>query len=264
MRLKILLFLGLLSAAGVNAAVGEKEVPMEQVDCPILIFHSVRPYGPKDTKGERRFIATPDTLENELAYLRSSGYESVSFYNLANHFLIGSPLPPKPVVISFDDGWESQYVYALPLLKKYSFTATFFIYTNTPGVKNYMRWDQIKALSAAGMEIGCHSKSHPYLNRIRKKAALRREIILPKRILEAHLGKAVTVFAYPFGLYNDRAIAMVKEAGFLCARSTYSGISHSVDQLFTLTGLIRTASQKTIIEALEEQGRSQCRGDVHP
>jgi peptidoglycan/xylan/chitin deacetylase (PgdA/CDA1 family) len=255
MRLIILLFLGLFSAAGVTAAVGEKGLSTEQVDCPILIFHSVRPYSPKDTKGERRFIATPDTLESELAYLRSKGYEPVTFYNLANHLLIGAPLPPKPVIISFDDGWESQYVYALPLLKKYSFTATFFIYSNAPGVKNYMSWDQIKALSAAGMEIGCHSKSHPYLKRIKKKAALRKEIFLPKRILEAHLGKAVTVYAYPFGLYDDRAIAMVKEAGFLCARRTFPGISHSADQLFTLTGLIRTATPKTLIEILEEHGR---------
>jgi peptidoglycan/xylan/chitin deacetylase (PgdA/CDA1 family) len=244
MRLQALLLLGFLSAAGADASVGEKAPPPGQVDCPILIFHSVRPYERRDRRMARSFIATPDTLENELAYLRSNGYQSVSFYDLANHLLIGSPLPPKPVIISFDDGWESQYVYALPLLKKYSFTATFFIYTNAPGVKNYMSWNQIKALSAAGMEVGCHSKSHPYLTRLKRDADLRREILLPKRILETHLGKAVTVYAYPFGLYNGRAVAMVKEAGYLCARTTYPGISHAPDQLFTLTGLIRTARRE--------------------
>jgi peptidoglycan/xylan/chitin deacetylase (PgdA/CDA1 family) len=69
--------------------------------------------------------STPETLENELSYLWGKGYVSISFDDLANHLTHGAPLPARPVIISFDDVWESQYHYALPILAKYGFRATF-------------------------------------------------------------------------------------------------------------------------------------------
>ena len=95
---------------------------------PILIYHSIRPYVPSDTKGARRWIATPETLESELAWLRKNGYASVTFDALTARINGGAPLPPRPVIISFDDDWQSQYVNAVPLLRKYGFTATFFVW----------------------------------------------------------------------------------------------------------------------------------------
>src|SRR5271157_3559868 len=86
---------------------------------PILIFHSTRPYIESDTPAVRRYIATPETLEQELTYLRDSGYLSVTFDDLASHVTKNTPLPPRPVILSFDDDWESQYTYAFPLLEKY-------------------------------------------------------------------------------------------------------------------------------------------------
>jgi peptidoglycan/xylan/chitin deacetylase (PgdA/CDA1 family) len=234
------------------AFASDEHRPLEDgVDCPILIFHSVRPYRDTDAPGARRYVATPDTLEKELAFLRDNGYTSVSFNDLARRLILGTPLPPRPVIISFDDGWESQYVHALPLLREYGFTATFFIYTNTPGVANYMSWDQILELDAAGMEIGCHSKSHPFLTKMKRAEDLVRETLGAKQVLEAHLRKPVTVFAYPFGQYNDRVVKAVQDAGYVCARSTYPGVYHLDGELFTLTGLIRTASRKALVDALQ-------------
>ncbi len=255
----------LASAAAAFAAVGETRVPEEEkTSCPILIFHSVRPYRSTDLRGVRRYITTPDTLETELAYLHDAGFTSISFADLARSFILGSALPAKPVIISFDDGWESQFTYALPLLQKYSFTATFFIYTHTPGVEHYMSWDQILALDAAGMEIGSHSVSHPYLTRIKRDSLLRREILDSKRIIEAHLRKPVTVFAYPFGQYNDRVVRVVQEAGYVCARGTSAGITHSRADLFALTGLIRTASRTSIFDALQQERGDQPKTSAGP
>jgi peptidoglycan/xylan/chitin deacetylase (PgdA/CDA1 family) len=258
MKLRYFTLLLFCAAPAVFAAVGQARVPTEEaVTCPILIFHSVRPYMATDPAGVRRYITTPDTLESELSYLRSNGYVAVHFSELARRLILGTPLPEKPVIISFDDGWESQCTYALPLLKKYGFTATFFIYTRTPGVPHYMSWEQILDLDAQGMEIGCHSLSHPYLTRIRKEAELTREIVDSRQILEAHLRKPVTVFAYPFGQYNDRVVSRVRDAGYTCARGTFTGVVHSRDELFTLTGLIRTASRKSILEALQGETGDQ-------
>jgi len=235
------------SARGLNI-----KLQADGASVPILIFHSVRPYRPTDLKRARRYIVTPCTFDRELGYLKENGYVSVSFDDLAHRLLFGTPLPPKPLIISFDDGWASQYQYALPLLKKYGFIATFFIFTNAIGVKNFMSWGQVLALKEADMQIGCHSKSHPFLTWIKSEEALREEIFGAKQIIETHLRKTLTAYDYPFGVCNDHIIDLVKEAGFVCARGTAPAIFHTRDELFTLTGLGQTANFKMLVSALEE------------
>jgi peptidoglycan/xylan/chitin deacetylase (PgdA/CDA1 family) len=217
---------------------------------PVLIYHSIRPYRATDTAGARKYIATPETLENELAYLKDNGYTSVTFADLTKNLTTGAPLPPRPVIISFDDDWQTQYVYAFPLLKKYGFTATFYVWTIVVGMKNHMTWDEVKELDAAGMEIGCHTVTHPYLTRIKDDATLRKEIFGARQRIEQHIGKSVTTFAYPFGQYNERVAAMVREAGFTSARSTWPGVTHTVEGLYSLTGFVRTEATTSLVDAM--------------
>ena len=219
---------------------------------PILIYHSIRPYISSDTIAARRYIATPETLEQELAYLRDGGYASVTFDDLVNHITKNTPLPPRPVILSFDDDWESQYTYGLPLLQKYGFTATFYIWVSVVGKKHHMTWEEIKGLRDAGMQIGCHSITHPYLTRVQKEENLRREILGAKQIIEDHVGVPVTTFAYPFGQYDERVVAMVKEAGFTSARSTWPGVVHSQEGLFSLSGLLRTETEPSLVASMEK------------
>ncbi|HVO39054.1 MAG TPA: polysaccharide deacetylase family protein [Spirochaetia bacterium] len=218
---------------------------------PILIFHAIRPYIETDTTSVRRYIATPETLERELAYLRAGGYTSVTFDDLANHIMKAAALPQKPVIISFDDDWVGQYTYALPLLKKYGYTATFYIWVAVVGRKHHMTWDEIRELSSDGMQIGCHTITHPYLTRVKKDQTLRREILGAKQIIEERVGVPVTTIAYPFGQYDERVVAMAKEAGFTSARSTWPGVIHSQEGLFSLTGLIRTERDATLVATME-------------
>jgi peptidoglycan/xylan/chitin deacetylase (PgdA/CDA1 family) len=217
---------------------------------PILIYHSVRPYIDSDSPAVRRYIATPDTLEKELAYLKENGYASVSFDDLASRLTRGTELPAKPVIISFDDNWQSQYVYAVPLLKKYGFTATFYIWVAVVGMKHHMSWDEVMEISAAGMQIGCHTMTHPFLTRVKDDQALKREIAGARQRIEAEIGKPVTSIAYPFGQYDQRVVAAVREAGFTTARSTWPGVVHSTEGLYSLTGLIRTESTTSLIDAM--------------
>lgn len=217
---------------------------------PILVYHAVRPYIPSDTSGVRRYIATPATLEAELSWLKDHGFSSITFDDLARHLTRGDALPLKPVIISFDDDWEGQYTYALPLLKKYGFTATFYIWVVVVGRKHHMTWDEVKELDAAGMQIGCHTLTHPFLQRIRSDETLRREIVVSKQRIEEHIGKPVTSFAYPFGQYNARVVSFVREAGFASARSTWPGVVHSSDGLFSLTSLIRTEAASSLVDTM--------------
>lgn len=218
---------------------------------PILIYHAVRPYVESDTPAVRRYIATPQTLDEELAWLKESGYVSISFDDLVNHVTAGATLPTKPVIISFDDDWENQYRYALPLLKKYGYTATFYIWVVVVGRKHHMSWEEIKDLSQAGMQLGCHTFTHPFLTRIRKDENLKRELAGARQDIEAHTGAPVTSLAYPFGQYNSRVVAAAKAAGFTSARSTWPGVIHSKEGLFSLTGLIRTESEKSLEDSVE-------------
>lgn len=224
--------------------------PRTGVECPILIFHAVREYRPGDTPTARGYIITPETFEKELLFLKREGFNAVSFSRLADAVEKGVPLPPHPVILSFDDGWESQYENAVPLLRRHGFTATFFIFTNGIGAKHFMTAEQIRELADAGNEIGCHSWSHPYLAKITDPAQLRREIVDSRVKLETVLGRPVTVFAYPFGHSTDEIVSLVKNAGYRSARSTYPGLRHSAADLFTLTGLIDVTDVARIEEGL--------------
>jgi len=217
---------------------------------PILIYHAIRPYVPTDTWGARRWIDPPGELEAELAWLRDNSYTSVSFEALEAHLTRGAPLPPRPVIISFDDDWQSQYVTAVPLLRKYGFTATFFVWVRAVGRPHHMSWDEIRELDAQGMEIGCHTLTHLRLPKLTSDEKLRSEIVAARDLIAAHLGHPVTSFAYPFGQYDERVVQAVRDAGFTSARSTWPGVYHTRDGLLSLTGLIRTDSAAALEAAI--------------
>ena len=176
----------------------------------------------------------------------------VSFDAFVDQLLKNTPLPPKPVVITFDDGWQSQYTNAFPLLQKYGDTATFFIYTNAIGQKHFLTWQQVKNLDAAGMTIGSHTESHPYLLKITAKQRLTEEIAGSKQIIESQLGKKINFFAYPFGHYNKTIIDAVKEAGYKAARSFYRGVYNTKDDLFTLKVIKASNNFNEFVKDLNE------------
>ncbi|HET6452437.1 MAG TPA: polysaccharide deacetylase family protein [Spirochaetia bacterium] len=219
---------------------------------PILIYHSIRPYETTDTRGARRWIATPEALDAELAWLRAHDYTSVTFDQLEARLDRDAPLPPRPVIISFDDDWQSQWENAVPLLHHYGFTATFFVWVRAVGRPHHMSWDEIQELDAQGMEIGCHTMTHLYLTRLKSDEQLRQEIVAAKDLIEAHIGHPVTTLAYPFGQYDERVVQVARDAGFTTARSTWPGVFHTTGGLLSLTGLIRTESAAGLEETLGE------------
>jgi peptidoglycan/xylan/chitin deacetylase (PgdA/CDA1 family) len=96
----------------------------------------------------------------------SGSFGTVSFYNVADCLELGIPLPDRPVILSFDDGWGNQFTFAFPLLQKYGFTGTFFIVSGYLDHQNFMTTEQLKMMAAAGMTIGGHSRTHPALARL--------------------------------------------------------------------------------------------------
>jgi peptidoglycan/xylan/chitin deacetylase (PgdA/CDA1 family) len=190
------------------------------LNVPILIYHSVAPYSARTTTLVKEYTIPPETFDAQLNYLKINGYTVISYETLIDAMTAASStLPARSVVITFDDGWEDQYRDAFPILKKYADTATFFVFTNGMGNSDFMSWDQLKEMQAAGMDIESHSISHPFLFTITNKDDVWKEIEGSREIIAAHLGKAPDIFAYPFGKYNDLDVAMLKAAGYRAARA---------------------------------------------
>ena len=223
----------------------------EPAETPILVYHSVLPYYPGESAFKKDYDVEPAMFEQQMLYLIDNGYQAVSLDDLAEHLINGLPMPKKSFVMTFDDGWQNQYTYALPILKKYNLTATFFIYTNPVGRSPiFMNWNEIKDLDSSGMTIGDHTESHLYLSPDLDDKTLRKEIIESKKIIESHLNKEIYFFAYPFYHDTPEAAAIVKEAGFKAARAGYSSDKNNLNNIFTLRSIQAPANMKDFIKKI--------------
>jgi peptidoglycan/xylan/chitin deacetylase (PgdA/CDA1 family) len=221
------------------------------IKVPVLIYHSVRPHTPGQTVMQQRYDVAPDIFENQLKYMKDKGYTVISLDYLADALSKNIVLPPRSVVITFDDGWYNQYTYAFPLLKKYDATATFFIISDYVGGNSFLTWDQIRAMDNSGMTIGGHTRTHPYLIDITDPKVLQNEITGSKQIIEKEIGHKIDLFSYPYGHYSDQTIQAVKDAGYRMARSTYKGVYHTNADLYTLKGMEVTDDMKAFMDALK-------------
>ncbi len=206
---------------------------------PVLVYHSVYADFPGETKAQKVYSVTPETFEAQLKYLADNGYTPISMDDLVKAMKQGTTSPiAKPVVLTFDDGLDNQFSTALPLLQKYHMVGTFFIYPHPIGVsKNFMTWDQVKALDAAGMDIGSHSMTHPYLNK-QTPEQLHTELADSKQILETKLGKPVVHFASPFGYTDDAVVAELKRDGYVSGRTLEKKTIHRPGSELTLSAFL--------------------------
>jgi peptidoglycan/xylan/chitin deacetylase (PgdA/CDA1 family) len=172
-----------------------------------------------------------DDFDRQMRYLYENGYHVISPEQLRAFLEYRQPLPPKSVWITMDDGYRSVYQVAYPILKKYGFTATLFIYTDFVGVsKTAITWDQLREMKADGFVIGSHTLSHSNLTEPQADeseeafaARVRKELFESKRIIDAKLKQDTEVFAYPYGYHDHRAIEMAYKAGYRLAVSVKRG-----------------------------------------
>jgi peptidoglycan/xylan/chitin deacetylase (PgdA/CDA1 family) len=211
-------------------------VAISSVHVPILMYHHLEELDPEykqDPDYQQLFVA-PQAFEEQVAYLTNNGYHTITFAELVGAFNGEVTLPEKPVIITFDDGWDDIYNVAYPILKQYGQRATFFIPSNwVENLDGVVSWAQVEEMSAGGMEIGSHSVTHPYLTTADPEWR-KYEIEGSKATLEEHVKKPVTAFAYPFGLYDDTVIADLKAAGYLTACTIDPGATATPDNLLTL------------------------------
>jgi poly-beta-1,6-N-acetyl-D-glucosamine N-deacetylase len=182
---------------------------------PVMMYHDILP------EKEVFFDVTPEEFEADLQLIRDNGLTPISLDQLVSHLATGIPLPEKPILLSFDDGYEGHYQYVYPLLKKYNYPAVFGIYTAKVG-KDYGRsslnWEQLREMAADPLvTIASHSVNHPRDLTELTDDELRQELTESKKILEAELGIPIRHFVYPEGNYDQRVADAVEQAGYLSA-----------------------------------------------
>lgn len=182
---------------------------------PILMYHYISAPPPGANAVRRDLSVTPEQFEEHLRFLAQAGYTSISLHDLALALQIGQPLPEKPVVITLDDGYRDNYEAAFPLLQHYGFTATFFLLTSVLDQEHpdYVTWEQVIEMDAAGMEMGAHGYTHMDL-RGRTVDYLIWQALGSKEAIEARLGKPVRFFCYPSGKYDDLVVRVLHSADY--------------------------------------------------
>lgn len=176
----------------------------------------------------------PAEFDAQMAYLRDNGYTTISPDDLWASLESDAPLPDKPVLITFDDGYADNYKNAYPILKKYGYRATIFVITDFLSANpNYITWDQAREMQSAGITIASHTMQHKSLTGLTDDE-IRAELNGSKAALEYQLGAENIYFAYPTGTYSIHIMKLVQEAGYKGAFTIKYGDVDAASSLFAL------------------------------
>lgn len=182
-----------------------------EVVVPILLYHHI---GFSHQEGNIYYVS-PEVFDRQMNLLYQWGYRTISVEQLARAINEGAALPPKPIILTFDDGSETVYTTALPIMQRYGFTGTAYLVYYYLGITNYMDVDQVRALHTAGWEIGSHGLSHVDLTARTERQTI--EIVGSRRMFQDLLQIPILSFAYPYGAYNDDSLLNIHSAGYIAA-----------------------------------------------
>ncbi|HEU4649768.1 MAG TPA: polysaccharide deacetylase family protein [Gemmatimonadales bacterium] len=209
---------------------------------PILMYHEV---SPRPHAAFRRYTVTARNFARQMQWLATFGYQPIDMDALVRARQTGGALPRRPVVITFDDGFQGFADYAMPVLRAHGFTAVVYLVAGLMGASSrwmvpevgvelpLMSWSTARALGAEGIQFGAHTMTHPRLAGLATESR-RIELVEGRKRLEDELGHAVVHLAYPFGSYDASVQASAADAGYLTACSTRPGLSSADDELLAL------------------------------
>nr|WP_315024320.1 polysaccharide deacetylase family protein [uncultured Aminipila sp.] len=250
------------NVGGSTITVKDKASETDTIKLPIIMYHGLI----KDIKLQNKYFISPDSFENDLKYLNDNGYTAITMNELIDYVYNGTTLPEKPIILTFDDGFYNNYLYAYPLLKKYNQKAVISIIGSQTdryslikifnSYYSYLSWAQINEMLISGhIEIqnhtynmhtcdngrkGCSEKSGEGL--VTYKEKVMGDIgLLQQRIID-YTGVTPNTIAYPFGYYTKNSEALIKEMGFkssLTCCQKINSISRDPECLYKLGRYLR-------------------------
>ena len=204
-----------------------------------MYHHVGRPMAGRDAP----FFVSAKRFKRQMDYLKKNNYDVIELKDLVDGLKGAKPLPGKPIVITFDDGTESVYKEAFPILLDHGFKATVFLTVNFIEKKQMqeksflkylpLSWEEIKEMQANGFTFYPHSLSHPKLTQIEPEKAFF-EITESKKILEEKLGKPMGIFSYPYGDINEEVKGMAIKAGYSGAVDAWGGVNTEDTDVYRL------------------------------
>lgn len=207
---------------------------------PILAYHKV-------SEIDEVYSVPAAEFGEQMRYLAEHGYTAVSLAELVANMTAGKTLPANPVVITFDDGYADNYHTALPIMAKYGMKATVFIVSDYMGQPPYLTWEEVRALAAAGTEIGSHTLAHRVLTDLPPDERLR-DVVVSKEGIEWRLDKPAYFLAYPFGRFDAATVAILRQAGYKGACGGRIGLNKPGDDVYALKRISVSRSQWGLID----------------
>ncbi|MHB8618242.1 MAG: polysaccharide deacetylase family protein [Chloroflexota bacterium] len=181
----------------------------------ILMYHHVAVPPADLPPSSATYFVPAARLDRQVFYLLTHGYAIVSLKRIVSALTGGPALPPKPVAITFDDGWQDFWQNGLAVVHKYSIPVTLFVIANGD-TNSYMNPAERWALAHSGVDVEAHTLTHPFLTHL-LPAVADNEIVGSRANLQKELSLPVPLFAYPYGDIDPAVMAMVKAAGYQAA-----------------------------------------------
>jgi peptidoglycan/xylan/chitin deacetylase (PgdA/CDA1 family) len=195
---------------------------------PILLYHRIA-----DDSSGNFYTVSLENFRNQMEALRDWGYTSITPTYLATVLVKGGELPPRPVVITFDDGYKEVYQNAFPIMRELGFVGTNYLDVHCLGLKYCVSVEQLQQMADAGWELGSHSMSHTDLTTDHSIADY--EIHQSKLALEEAVQEEVSTFAYPFGKTDEFISNKVRNYGYVAGMGVGLGVDHDLTSLYNLS-----------------------------
>ncbi len=234
---------------------------LNSVKIVVLMYHGLR----KDVSAQNEYVIAPSDFENDLKYLEENGYNTITVNDLINYFEKGTPLPSKPIMLTFDDGYYNNYIYAYPLLQKYNMKAvispigiTIDEYQKSKD-KNpayaQMDWNDIREMAKSGLvEFQNHTYNLHEIKNGKQGAAqmkgesdtdyeqrLKEDLQKFSERFESETGIVPNTVVFPYGALNEKSIEIVRKMGFKAVMDCENKVNvfHSAEDLYTIHRFIR-------------------------
>ena len=217
----------------------------ESYEVPVIMYHAVM----ENPSRSGKYVITPELLRKDIEYILTEGYTPVFISDLINYVYSDSPLPEKPIVLTFDDGYYNNYLYAYPITKEYNVKAVISIigkYTHEQSLSgekqaesySHVSWDQLREMTASGLwEVQNHTydmhttgKQNGILaveakTDEKKNDIIKEDILKLQDLIKENLGTVPDTFTYPFGSYDENTKKLIESLGFRASLSCIEGIN---------------------------------------
>lgn len=206
---------------------------------PILTYHSIG-------YEKNNLFVNPENFAKQMEYIKKKGYEVITLDELVKSIQTKKRFKGNKAVITFDDGYQDNFEYAYPVLKKFGFPATIFLVTDLISKNpDFLSWDEVRAMSKNNISFGGHTKTHFYLGIVKDYKIAQEQIAGSKKAIEQEIRAPAEYFCYPVGGFNERVKEIVKEAGYKGACTTNRGFARFNSDVYEIKRIKVTNSDMT-------------------